>query len=257
MRPISIIYTTFNEVDIIERSLASVAGWSDDLVVVDSFSTDGTAELLASREEVILRQRKYAGPSDQKNWAIARARHEWVLVLDADEVITPELRREIEALLAAPEIAHDAYWIGRDNFFMGRQLRHTGLAGDKVIRFFHRDRCRYNELQVHEEIDTKGINVGRLRGRMNHYTFKDLDHFLDKIRRYARWSAADHAPTTPRVGRYHLLVKPAFRFFKHYILQGGFRDGREGLIMSGVFAWGVFLRYSYMLAEHRKGQPEE
>lgn len=248
MRQLSIIYTTFNELDIIGRSLASVAGWSDDLVVVDSFSTDGTAELLEAREDVILRQRKYVGPSDQKNWAIERAQHEWILLLDADEIVTPELRAEIDALLAGDQIPHDAYWIGRDNHFMGRRIYHTGWAGDKVIRFFHRDRGRYNDNQVHEEIVTEGINVGRLKGRMLHYTFKDLDHFLDKTRRYARWSAQDHAAKTPRVGLFHLLVKPVYRFFKHYILQGGFRDGKEGLIISMVLAYGVFLRYAYMMA---------
>ena len=252
MRPLSIIYTTHNEIDIIERSLATVSGWSDDLVVVDSFSDDGTAELLEARDDVVLKQRKYVGPSDQKNWAIERAKHEWILVLDADELITPELRTEIDELLAHREIPHDAYWIGRDNHFMGKRIYHSGWAGDKVIRLFHRDRCRYNSKQVHEEIETDGISVGWLKGRMLHYTFKDLDHFLAKTRRYAKWSAQDHAAKTPRVGLFHLFVKPVFRFFKHYVLQGGFRDGREGLIISGVLAWGVFLRYAYLVAERRK-----
>lgn len=251
MRSLSIIYTTFNELDIIERSLASVSGWSDDLVVVDSFSTDGTAELLEARPDVIVKQRKYIGPSDQKNWAIEGAKHEWILLLDADEIITPELRAEIDALLSANEIPHDAYWIGRDNHFMGKRIKHSGWAGDKVIRFFHRDRCRYNTKQVHEEIETSGISVDWLKGRMLHFTFKNLDHFLDKTRRYARWSARDYGPKTPRVGFFHLFVKPVFRFFKHYVMQGGFRDGREGLIISGVLAWGVFLRYAYMLAKRR------
>jgi len=253
LRPLSIIYTTHNEINIIERSLATVAGWSDDLVVVDSFSDDGTAELLEARDDVILKQRKYVGPSDQKNWAIERAKYEWVLVLDADELVTPELRTEIDELLAHQEIPHDAYWIGRDNHFMGKRIYHSGWAGDKVIRLFHRDRCRYDSKQVHEEIMTEGISVGRLQGRMLHFTFKDLDHFLDKTRRYARWSARDHAAKTPRVGLFHLFVKPVYRFFKHYVLQGGFRDGREGLIISGVLAWGVFLRYAYLMAERCKG----
>lgn len=251
-RPISIIYTTHNELDIIERSLATVAGWSDDLVVVDSFSDDGTAELLKDRAGVTLKQRKYTGPSDQKNWAIERARHEWILLLDADELVTPELRSEIDGLLAADTIAHDAYWIGRDNHFLGRRMYHTGLAGDKVVRFFHRDRCRYDDKQVHEEIVTKGISVGRLSGRLDHFTFKTFDHFLDKTRRYAKWSAMDHAARTPRVGFFHLFVKPVYRFFKHYVMQGGFRDGKEGLIYSGVLAWGVFLRYVYLRAERQE-----
>ena len=95
-RPLSIIYTTFNERDIIARSLASVADWSDDLVVVDSYSTDGTAELLRTTPGVKLVQREYKGPSDQKNWAIARAQHTYILLLDADEIVTPELREEID-----------------------------------------------------------------------------------------------------------------------------------------------------------------
>ncbi len=251
MRPLSIIYTTHNEIDIIERSLATVAGWSDDLVVVDSFSTDGTAELLAGRPDVILRQRAYQGPAEQKNWAIERARHEWILLLDADELVTPALRQEIDSLLAAPELPYDAYWIGRDNHFMGKRIYHSGWAGDKVVRFFHRDRARYDGKQVHEEIVTEGLRVGWLRGRLEHYTFKSLEHFLDKTRRYARWSAQDHAARTPRVGFYHLFVKPVYRFCKHYLLQGGFRDGREGLMISAVLAWGVFLRYAYLLTGRR------
>ncbi len=250
-RPLSIIYTTFNELDIIERSLASVAGWSDDLVVVDSFSTDGTAELLADMPGVILQQRAYSGPADQKNWAIARARHEYILLLDADEIVTPELRAEIDGLLTAAPDPLDAYWIGRDNHFMGRRIYHSGWAGDRVVRFFHRDRARYDAKQVHEEIVLTGLRVDKLRGRLLHYTFKDLDHFLDKTRRYARWSARDHAARTPRVGFYHLWVKPVYRFCKHYLIQGGFRDGREGLLISMVLAYGVFLRYAYLLADRR------
>lgn len=251
-RPLSIIYTTHNEIDIVGRSLESVAGWSDDLVVVDSLSDDGTAELLRQTPGVTLEQRAYKGPADQKNWAIARARHEYILLLDADEIVTPELRREIDALLAAPELK-DAYWIGRDNHFMGRRIHHSGWAGDKVVRFFHRDRARYDDKQVHEEINRTGLSVGRLKGRLLHYSYKNLDHFLDKMRRYARWSARDHAAATPWVGGYQLFVKPVYRFCKHYLIQGGFRDGREGLIISMIMAYGVFMRYAYLVELRRRG----
>lgn len=250
-RPLSIIYTTFNEIDIIARSLGSVAGWSDDLTVVDSYSTDGTAELLRTMPGVELVQRSYRGPADQKNWAIARARHEWVLLLDADELVPPALRREIDELLAGPELL-DAYWIGRDNHFMGRRIAHTGWSGDRVVRLFRRDLARYNDRQVHEEIVVDSLRVGRLQHRLLHYTFKHLDHFLDKTRRYARWKARDRAATTGRIGVVQLLGKPAFRFFKHYVLQGGFRDGREGLMISYIVAYGVFLRYAYLLEQRRK-----
>ena len=249
-RPLSIIYTTFNETDIIERSLASVAGWSDDLQIVDSYSTDGTAELLAARTDVQLVQRAYSGPADQKNWAIGRARHEWILLLDADEIVTPELRREIDDLLRAPDL-QDAYWIRRNNYFMGRRIRYSGWRNDRVVRFFHRDRARYNDRQVHEEIRLDGLRVGELSGRLEHYTFKYMDHFLDKTRRYARWKAQDTAERTPRVTWFHLLIKPGFRFFSQYVLKGGFRDGREGLIICYVVAYGVFLRYAFLLAERQ------
>ncbi|MGB3798208.1 MAG: glycosyltransferase family 2 protein [Lewinella sp.] len=247
-RSLSIVYTTFNETDIIERSLASVAGWSDDLQIVDSFSTDGTAELLTARADVKLVQRAYSGPADQKNWAIARAQHEWILLLDADEIVTPELRREIDGLLNGPDLL-DAYWIRRNNYFMGRQIRYSGWRNDRVVRFFHRDRARYNDRQVHEEIRIEGLRVGELAGRLEHYTFKNMDHFLDKTRRYARWKARDTARRTPRITWFHLLVKPGFRFFSQYVLKGGFRDGREGLIICYVVAYGVFLRYAFLLAE--------
>ncbi len=249
MRPLSILVTTHNEAPNIERCLRSVA-WADDLLVVDSFSTDETvalAQQLGARVE----QRAYAGPADQKNWALPRARHEWVLILDADEAVSPALAEEIRALLAQPAIAEDAFWIGRNNHFLGRRVRYSGWQNDAVVRLVHRDRARYDAKQVHEEIDTSKLTVGRLRGKLEHYTFRSLDHFLDKTRRYARWSARDHVARTGRIGPFHLLVKPLFRFFKHYVLKGGFRDGRVGLIVSAVMAWGVFLRYVFLLTERK------
>ena len=247
IRPLSILITTHNETPNIERCLRSVA-WADDILVVDSFSTDETVAL-ARQHGARVEQRPYAGPADQKNWAIPRARHEWVLILDADEEVSPDLAREIQDLLAQPAITPDAFWIGRNNHFLGRRVRYSGWQNDAVVRLVHRDRARYDAKQVHEEIDTRELTVGRLRGKLEHYTFRDLDHFLDKTRRYARWSARDHAGRTGRIGLFHLLVKPGFRFFKHYILQGGFRDGRVGLVVSAVMAWGVFLRYVYLWEE--------
>lgn len=248
-RSLSILITTHNEAPNIARCLHSVA-WADDLLVVDSFSTDETVAL-AQQCGARVEQRAYAGPADQKNWAIPRARYEWVLILDADEEVSPALAEEIQTLLAQPEIAEDAFWIGRNNHFLGQRVRYSGWQNDAVVRLIRRDRARYDTKQVHEEIDTEGLHVGRLQGRLEHYTFRSLDHFLDKTRRYARWSARDHADRTGRIGLFHLLVKPAFRFVKHYVLKGGFRDGRVGLIVSAVMAWGVFLRYVYLLEERK------
>lgn len=244
MRSLSVIITTFNEEHNIEGVLESIR-WADDILIVDSFSTDRTLEL-ARKFQVRVVQRAYQGPADQKNWAISQARNEWILLLDADERVTPALKKEVQQILGQPEISLDAFWIGRQNFFMDRKVRFSGWQGDAVIRLFRRDLCRYNDQQVHEEIITQGIRVGRLKNKMEHYTFKDTGHFLDKMRRYARWSAQDHFDKTRRVTFFHLYFKPLLRFLKHYIWQGGFLDGQVGFIISRIMAWGVFLRYLYM-----------
>ncbi len=246
MQPLTVIITTFNEADNIAGVLASV-DWADEIIVVDAFSTDNTAALAQQHPKVRLLQRAYTGPADQKNWAIPQAKHTWILLLDADERVTPELRQEIERWLHQDDIPFDAFWIGRNNHFLGQPVRYSGWQGDAVVRFFRRDVCRYDEKQVHEEIITKGIRVSRLKFRMEHYTFKSVAHFLEKINRYAVWSAQDYAAKTPRVTILHLFFKPLFRFFKHYVIQRGFLDGLTGLAVCSILAWSVFLRYLYLL----------
>jgi len=246
MQPITVIITTFNEADNIAGVLASV-DWADEIILVDSFSTDNTAALAQQHPKVRLLQRTYTGPADQKNWAIPQAKHEWILLLDADERVTPALRSEIETWLGRDSIPYDAFWIGRNNHFLGRRVRYSGWQGDAVVRFFRRDVCRYDDKQVHEEIVTQGLRVSRLTHKMEHYTFKNAAHFLDKVNRYAAWSAQDYAVKTPKVTVFHLFFKPLFRFFKHYILQRGFLDGRTGFVVCAILAWSVFLRYLYLL----------
>ena len=239
MQKISVIITTFNEAEHIQGVLESVQ-WADEVIVVDSFSTDETVELAAKFPNKIL-QRKYKGPADQKNWAIPKATHDWILILDSDERVTSELRDEITSLFQKP-FEKDAFWIPRQSFFMGKKVKYSGWQGDAVIRLIHK-KCRYNSVQVHEEVMTEGIKVGRLKNKLEHYTYKDLDHFLAKMQRYSDWSAQDHFEKTPRVTFFHLYFKPFFRFIKHYFIRFGFLDGKVGFIISVIMAWGVFLRY--------------
>jgi glycosyltransferase involved in cell wall biosynthesis len=241
MRPLSVIITTYNESTNIREAIASV-NWADEIIVVDSYSTDGTPDI-AKKLGARLFERSYSGPADQKNWAIPQAKNEWVLLLDADERPSADLTAEIRSILAAAEIPEDCFGIPRQNFFLGKQVNYSGWRNDEVIRLIRRDRCRYDDKQVHEEIGTAGLKVGKLKHKILHYTFRDSGHYLDKIRRYGEWSALDHLERTPRVTGFHLFVKPAYRFFKHYVLQRGFLDGQVGLIISAIMAWGVFLRY--------------
>lgn len=237
---ISVIITTNNEADNIRRVLQSVQ-WVREVIVVDSFSTDQTVAIAKSMGATVLQQ-VYQGPAKQKNWAIPKAKFEWVLILDADERVTSGLKKEILQIIDTP-VSKDAYWIKRQNFFMGQRVNYSGWQGDKVIRLIRRDKCRYNDLQVHEEIETKGIEVGILKNKLEHYTYKNLEHYLAKLRRYALWSAQDHLVKTPKVTVFHLVLKPIFRFLKHYIFKLGILDGRTGFVISMLMAWSVFLRY--------------
>lgn len=241
--PLTAIIPVFNEEIHIEGVIESVL-WADEILIVDSFSTDQTLAL-ARQYPVRIVQSEYEYSASQKNRAIPLATYEWILLVDADERVTPALRDEIEGLLNnAP--AYDAYWIRRINHFNGRRIRFSGWRGDKVIRLFKRDLCRYEDKHVHAEILCSSGRVSKLNEALLHFTFRNPEHFMSKQRKYAAWSARDKRNATKRITIFHTLLKPAFRFFKHYILQGGILDGKEGYQISKIMAYGVWLRYKYM-----------
>lgn len=237
---LSIIIPTYNEAENLQQLLPQLK-WATEILIVDSFSTDSTTAV-AKQHGAIVYQRKYIGPADQKNWAIQQATHPWILILDADERLTVALQKEIELFVQKPSTVYDGYWIRRQNHFMGQQIKYSGWQGDKVIRLIQKSKCKYNNKQVHEEIEDTG-KIGQLQHPMEHYTYKSLEHFLAKMTRYAAWSAQDYLHKTPKVTLYHLWLKPVFRFFNHYFLKRGFLDGRVGFVISVIMAWGVFLRY--------------
>lgn len=240
---ISAIVTCYNEAPNIERALRSLK-WCDETIVVDSFSTDGTTEI-AKEFTTRFFQREYINPADQKNWAIQKAENDWVLILDADEEVTDELRNEIIQLSEKSTLPCDAYWIKRFNYFMGRRIKFSGWQRDKVIRFFNRKLCKYPDQFVHEEIVTSG-RIGILQNRLNHFTYRDMEHFMAKMDRYAKWSAIDKNETTGKITKFHLILKPAFRFFKHYIIELGILDGYRGFTIARINAYGVRRRYIEM-----------
>ena len=240
MRKITAIIPTFNESHNIDAVLASVQ-WCDEIMVVDSFSKDDTVER-AKKSATRVIQSEYINSASQKNRHIPLAAHEWILLVDADERVTPELKAEIQQLLQADTIPCDAYWIYRRNFFMGKSIRYSGWQGDKVIRLFKRDTCRYEEKSVHAEVITSGA-IGVLKHKLNHNTYRDIFHYLEKWDRYTTWSAQDAYKKGVRPNWFHYIIKPAFRFFKHYILQLGILDGKAGFIIASLSAKAVFMRY--------------
>ena len=239
MEKLTAIIPTKNEAHNIEAVLKSVS-FADEIMVVDSFSTDDTVALAQKYTDFII-QREYQYSASQKNWAIPQASNRWILLVDADERITPELRSEIKEILEKGA-DKSAFWIYRRNSFMGKPVRFSGWQNDRVIRLFKRDECRYADKHVHAEIITKG-KIGKLKNRMDHYTYKDLKTYLAKMDQYTTWSAYDRMPKIKKVRFFHLGIKPLYRFFTHYILRLGFLDGRTGFIISVFSAYSVFLRF--------------
>ena len=251
MQKLTAIIPTGNEIHNIEAVIASV-DFADEVLVVDSYSNDGTYEKSEELATKVIR-RKYEYSASQKNWAIPQATHEWILLVDADERVTPELKAEITHLLSQPKQEHTAYWIGRMNHFMGERVHHSGWKNDKVIRLFKRDFCKYEDKHVHAEIKVDGT-VGKLKHKLYHDTYITFDKYLEKMNRYAWWQAKDYDKKTRTLTPYHFIIKPFWGFFKHYILQSGFRDGVVGLSIGYIQGYVVFMRYAklWLLRKGRK-----
>jgi glycosyltransferase involved in cell wall biosynthesis len=222
--PLTAIIPSYNESHNIIQVLKSV-DFCDEIILVDSNSTDDT---VAKAQPYItkLLTRDYEHSASQKNWAIPQAKHEWILLVDTDERVTPVLREEILALVPSLDSVKEVgYWIGRRNFFMGKQVRYSGWKNDKVIRLFRKSKCLYEDKHVHSEIMANG-EVGTLKNKILHYKYTDIDSYMHKLQRYAG-----------------LIVKPIWGFIKHYFLQLGFLDGFVGFTIAYLRSYVIFMRY--------------
>ncbi|CAB3690248.1 MAG: glycosyltransferase family 2 protein [Achromobacter pulmonis] len=249
---LSVIVITKNEAANIAECLKSVA-FADEFIVVDSGSTDGTVELaraLGARVEVTS---DWPGFGPQKNRALDLATGDWVLSIDADERVTPELAREIQDTLAAPRA--DAYEIARLSNFCGRDIRHSGWWPDYVLRLFKRGTARFNDAAVHERVvPANGQPPLQLKGYFQHYPYDNLDALVTKINRYSSDAAAMMYAKGKRTGVFGALGHSFWTFVRIYLIRRGFLDGRHGLVLAVTAAAGSFFRYSKLmfLAEKNK-----
>lgn len=241
---VSAIITTFNEEQHIAECLESLL-WCDEILVVDSFSTDRTPEIVRGYGgNVRFVQRTYFGSASQKNWAMDQVASDWILIFDADERCTPALQREIGELLAAGP-RHDAYTIKRRVYFMDRVIRFSGWQHDRVVRLVRRGTARYPNRRVHADMITRGP-APILHNPMDHYMTDSLDEYVRRIEKYSFWGAAQNWKEGKRSGFLEIFGRSLWRFLRTYVFQLGVLDGMHGLVFCMLQAYGTYLKWAVL-----------
>jgi glycosyltransferase involved in cell wall biosynthesis len=235
---LSVTVITRDEEAHLEACLESVA-WADEIVVVDAQSGDRTVEI-ANKYTSRVFVRPWPGFAAQKNFALDQATSPWVLSLDADERVLPELREEIRQVLAA-DGPLDGYYVPRQNVFLGRVIRHGGLFPDHQLRLFRRGAGRFRDVRVHEGVEVTG-RVGHLRGALLHSSYRSVADFVERADRYSTLAAQDLVARGTRVSWIDFVARPAARFCSMYLLRAGFLDGAHGLLLALLYAYYVLLR---------------
>jgi glycosyltransferase involved in cell wall biosynthesis len=245
---LSALVITRNERGNIERCLASLA-FCDEIVVLDAESDDGTAEL-ALRYTRQVRVEPWRGYAAQKQRALELCHGFWVLWIDADEAVSPLLARSIRQVADGGESAGKSvgYSLRRQVFYLGRWIRHGGWGSDWVLRLFQRERGRFSDQVVHERVLVQGA-VARLPGILEHYSYSDLPHHWGKILEFSRNWAVEARRRGRRAHAVDLLFRPPARFARMYLFQLGFLDGWRGLVIAGMAAAYVFLKYARLKEE--------
>lgn len=243
MIPASVVIVTKNEERNIGNALESVKDF-EDIVVVDSFSEDRTVQICKEYTDRIF-QHKWQGYAKQKQIAIDYAKKDWVFLLDADERMSPELKKEISNLFTdKTKIVYQGYYIPRKNYFLGKWIKHSGWWPDYTIRLFRKDSSQVQQREVHEKIIVKG-QIGYLKNPLEHYTYETISEFISKMQNYSTLSAKEiikeKIPLTMLFLK--MTINPIFTFIKMFLLKQGFRDGFHGFILSVLYSFYTFLKY--------------
>lgn len=238
---LSVVVITRDEERNIAECLASVS-FADEVVVVDSGSTDATVQIAQAAGAKVLRTDDWPGFGPQKNRALAQATHDWVLSIDADERVTPALREEIASVVAAAAPRFDAWDIPRRSSFCGKYMSHSGWYPDRVTRLFRRGKGRFSDDLVHERVIAQGP-LGHLRSDLLHTTYPDLETMLAKLDRYSTASALAMHEAGARSSLAGALVRGLWAFIRTYALRLGFLDGRMGLVLAISVAETTYYKY--------------
>ncbi|MBI3599244.1 MAG: glycosyltransferase family 2 protein [Nitrospinae bacterium] len=244
MEKLSVTIITYNEEKNIRDCLNSVK-WADEIVVVDSFSTDKTVEICREYTDKVY-QNKWHGFVEQKNFALSKASHNWILSIDADERISGELGEEVRRILK-DDTAYNGYYMPRKAFYVSNWILHCGWYPDYKIRLFRKDKGGWEGAggtPIHESVKVEG-RVGYLKGDLLHYSFRDISSHLKTINTYTSISENENFKRGKR-GGISMLLRPPVNFIKMYIIKGGFLDGLPGFIVSALSSFHVFLKYAKM-----------
>ncbi len=239
---LSAVLITRNAAAVLEPCLDSLA-FADEIVVVDSSSSDGTVDL-ARRKGARVLQKGWLGFGRQKQFAVEQASHDWVLCLDADERVSPELARSIERALAAP--VSPVYRMARRNRFLGRWLAHGEGYPDWSPRLFNRMNARWSDDLVHEKV-LFAVTPGTLRGDLMHDSFDDLSAYLERQNRYTTLAARQAFEQGRRASVLHLFFSPVVRFLKFYVMRLGFLDGLPGLLHISIGCMNSYIKYMKLI----------
>jgi len=239
---ISCVMITYNEEDRIAKTLESVV-WCDEIVVVDSGSTDKTIDI-CRQYGCRVEHHDFNGFGEQKQFAVSLAANDWILSLDADEIITTKLKEEILALLSAKEINFHGFWISTKLVFMNRIFRHGTESDNYKIRLFNKQFCNFNTNKVHEHIELKEP-TGKLKGEILHYSYKNLHHYFEKFNTYTSLGAQrfQQNSSKKKKSRFIIFICLPFTFLKHYIIRGNILNGFAGFVWSMLSSFYQFVKY--------------
>ena len=238
---VSVVVIAYNDALNLRPCLESVK-WADELIVVDSYSTDST-EAISREYTAHVFQHAFSGFGKLRNDAVAHATHDWIFSLDTDERATAGIQEEIRSQLErGPEA--EAFFVPRLNYFLGRLIKRCGWYPDyRQPQFFHKGHMRYTQNLVHETYELDG-RIGYLHSHVEQYPFRDIDHFLMKMDRYSTLMAEEMVKRQRTFHVHQLFSHPLFTFFKMYVMRRGFLDGKPGLILSGLYAYYTFVKYA-------------
>ena len=236
---LSVAIITHNEEDNIKDALESVK-WADEIVVVDSFSADRTGEICRKYTDKVY-SFEWAGFSEQKNKAVSMTTNPWILVLDADERVTVELKDEILNIIK-DKSSKDGYYLPRKNYFARRWIKHGGWWPDYTLRLFRREKGLFETREVHESIKVIG-STGYLKNPIEHYTYKDIDDYLKRMQTYSTLAAKELLKKGCRGSILDIIFRPPATFFKMFFLQLGILDGIYGIILAYLYSVYTYKKY--------------